>query len=138
MTKVEMEKPVVSKELAEAFELIQNNFTSISCNAGNYSGSIPEIENLSVSKFEDLLTRMYVLGYEIEKPKLKYIGLRALHIDCKRNYLNVDTVNGTYFVGNRENSSLIKTQFTQEEVNEFFKDEPIAMWVVEDVVSDND
>lgn len=133
--KVEIEKPVVSKELAERFSYLEGYYgtkISLVTNIGNYvTQGIPEYSQLSMNDFETLLAKMYVLNYEIKKPKLKHIKLNSNIIDdC--NYLNL-THGGFFCISDENNDSDFKTQFTQAEADEFLKDEPVGMWVVEEV-----
>lgn len=69
--KVQIEKPVVSKELAEAFEDVNKvcSFVSYIVNGKHFHYNVPEKNEMAHGAFENLLARMYVLGYEVEKPK---------------------------------------------------------------------
>lgn len=145
MSKVEMEQPVVSEKLAKAFETIKNN---CHCNVNEIINaddclynSTPEYEQCyeceKLEEFEKLLANMYVLGYEIEKPKLKYIRFnpksKIVEHDSKLNYLNLLKKFNLYRLSCKSQTDDIQTQFTQSEVDDFLKDEPKGMWHIEEV-----
>lgn len=136
MTKVEMEKPVVSKELAEEFEKEAHNQDKPikdMVNPYTYSLNLPERKWAEDSEFTEILIDMYALGYEIEKPKLKYIVLNDATLDPEYVYLNSCESKHSLQLHTKNWKPNFKTQFTDEEAEKFLENAQKGMWRLEEV-----